>query len=84
VSEDNLAEETFAAETPVENESAEDGAAGSQPPAAERTGHAGVDEVLESLDSLDDVPVNEQVAVFEAAHEKLRAALADAGNEPDA
>jgi hypothetical protein len=47
-------------------------------PAAEepvRTGNEAVDRVLESLDALDDVPVDEHVAVFERAHEQLRAAL---------
>jgi hypothetical protein len=40
-----------------------------------RTGNEAVDGVLESLDSLDDAPVDEHVAVFERAHEQLRAAL---------
>jgi hypothetical protein len=40
-----------------------------------RTGNEAVDRVLESLDALDDVPVDEHVAVFERAHEQLRAAL---------
>jgi hypothetical protein len=30
---------------------------------------------------MDGMPVSEHVAVFEAAHEKLRGALADAGND---
>jgi hypothetical protein len=34
-----------------------------------------VDDVLASLDGLDDLPVREHVAVFERAHEQLRAAL---------
>jgi hypothetical protein len=45
-----------------------------------RTGSTAVDAVLESLDGLEDRPVGEHVAVFEAAHEQLRAALADAGD----
>ncbi len=49
---------------------------------APETGHPAVDAVLASLRDLDDKPVAEQVAVFEAAHEALRSALADAGNEP--
>jgi hypothetical protein len=43
-----------------------------------RTGDARVDGVLASLDGLDDRPVSEHAAVFEQAHEQLRAAL-----EPD-
>lgn len=74
--EDSLSEEISADATPVGQEA--------QSSAAERTGNPSVDEVLASLDTLDGTPVAEQVAVFEAAHEKLRAALADAGNEPPA
>jgi hypothetical protein len=47
----------------------------------ERTGNPTVDAVLESLDRLDGAPADEHVAVFESAHEKLRAALADAGDD---
>jgi len=43
-----------------------------------RTGDARVDAVLESLAELDDRHVREHAAVFEQAHEQLRAAL-----EPD-
>ena len=43
-----------------------------------RTGDERVDAVLASLDGLDDRPVSEHGAVFEQAHEQLRAAL-----EPD-
>jgi hypothetical protein len=43
-----------------------------------RTGDARVDAVLASLNGLDDRPVSEHAAVFEQAHEQLRAAL-----EPD-
>jgi hypothetical protein len=46
----------------------------------ELTGHDAVDEVLGSLDGLEGRPVAEHVAVFEAAHEALRAALAEAGD----
>ena len=38
-------------------------------------GHPVVDEVLASLETLDGRPVDEHAAVFEAAHERLRAAL---------
>ena len=47
----------------------------------QEAGHAAVDDVLGTLSGLDEVPVYEHVAVFESAHERLRAALADAGND---
>lgn len=40
-----------------------------------RTGNATVDEVLEELDGLADLPLEDHVPVFERAHEKLRSAL---------
>ena len=40
-----------------------------------RTGDPRVDEVLTSLDGLDERPVSEHAEVFERAHEQLRAAL---------
>jgi hypothetical protein len=46
------------------------------------TGHPAVDEVLRSLDGLDGRPVDEHVAAFEQAHEVLRRALSDAGDDP--
>jgi len=45
------------------------------------TGHPAVDEVLRSLSRLDDVPVDEHVAVFEQAHEELRRTLSGAGDD---
>ena len=45
------------------------------------TGHPAVDEVLRSLDDLAGRPVDEHVAAFEDAHEKLRRALSSAGDE---
>jgi len=45
------------------------------------TGHPAVDEVLRSLDGLDGRPVDEHVAAFEDAHEKLRRALSGAGDD---
>lgn len=49
------------------------------------TGNAAVDGVVASLDTLADLPVAEHVAVFERAHEQLRAALdAPAGPKPPA
>lgn len=60
----------------------EDGATHTTPaPTWEPTGHPGVDEVLASLDPLTTMPVSEHVAVFEAAHDRLRSALADAGED---
>jgi hypothetical protein len=50
------------------------------PAAVERTGNGAVDEVLRSLEGLEERSVAEHVAVFEAAHEALRSALADAGD----
>lgn len=46
------------------------------------TGNPVVDSVLDSLRELDALPVSEHVAVFEAAHERLRGTLADAGEPP--
>lgn len=48
----------------------------------EHTGNPVVDSVLDSLEELDRLPPSEHVAVFEAAHERLRAALSDAGEPP--
>ena len=48
----------------------------------ERTGNPVVDSVLDSLRELEQTPVSEHVAVFEAAHDRLRGALADAGDPP--
>lgn len=45
------------------------------------TGHPAVDEVLGSLDGLAGRPVDEHVAAFEQAHESLRRALSDAGDD---
>lgn len=45
------------------------------------TGHPAVDEVLRSLDDLDGRPVDEHVGAFEEAHDRLRRALSDAGDE---
>lgn len=45
-----------------------------------RTGVAAVDEALEAVDSVAELPVAEHPAVFAAAHETLRRAL-DAGPE---
>ena len=50
----------------------------------ESTGHAVVDEVLRSLDGVGARALEEQVPMFEAAHARLRAVLADAGDAPTA
>ena len=42
------------------------------------TGHPQVDEVLRTLDNLADLPLEQHVAAFEAAHVGLRDALKDA------
>lgn len=47
------------------------------------TGHPAVDEVLRSLESLGDAPVDDHVAVFEQAHDRLRRTLAGAGDDQD-
>jgi hypothetical protein len=55
------------------------------PPAGSRdaapTGHAAVDAVVDMMAGLDGRPVSEHVAVFEAAHDRLRDALAHAGDD---
>jgi hypothetical protein len=44
-------------------------------PEVVRTGVPAVDEVLDRVEALDDLPVEDHVAVFERAHEQLRGAL---------
>ena len=44
-----------------------------------RTGVAEVDEVLAALEALDERPVEEHPAAFEAAHERLRSSLDSTG-----
>ena len=51
---------------------------------AEGTGHPAVDAVLASLEGLEDMPVHDHVAVFESAHDSLRRALDQAGDEATA
>lgn len=45
-------------------------------------GHPEVDAVLTTLAGLGQRPVAEHVAVFEAAHERLRSVLTGAGEQP--
>ena len=56
-----------------------DDAVDQEPSAA--TGNPAVDQVLASLNGLDELPIADQVGVFESAHEALRGALADAGTD---
>jgi len=55
----------------------DEGQQGHREPLADevRTGDGRVDDVLASLAELDERPVREHAAVFEQAHERLRAAL---------
>jgi hypothetical protein len=47
----------------------------------DETGNETVDTVLASLEQLDDLPAADHVAVFESAHDRLRAALSAAGED---
>jgi hypothetical protein len=47
---------------------------------AHRTGNPVVDDVLGGVEALDDLPVDEHVAVYERAHERLRGALDGSGD----
>ena len=47
-----------------------------------RTGVPEVDEVLESVEGLDDRPLEEHVGAFEEAHTRLRRALDAGSDEP--
>ena len=64
-------------ENPMPEDESQEGS-----PAGGETGNEAVEEVVRSLDDLDGRPVEEHVAVFESAHETLRAALASAGDRP--
>jgi hypothetical protein len=48
---------------------------GADETAGSETGHLEVDEVLASLDGVTQLPLADQVAVLERAHERLRGAL---------
>lgn len=54
---------------------------GGESPAAPSTGHPAVDEVLRSLEGLESRPVDEHVAAFEEAHDRMRRALSGAGDD---
>ena len=45
----------------------------------EPTGHPTVDQVTASLQALEGLPVDQHVAVFESAHDRLREVLASGG-----
>lgn len=61
---------------------AEDGIAGTEGPRVPTTGHPEVDAVLASLDALQGKPVEEHAAVFEVAHDRLRAVLSEGAEAP--
>ena len=78
--------ESFLAPAPVDDRPADDIALDSaaddsidRSTAPEPTGHDTVDRVTASLVELDGLPVDEHVAVFESAHDRLRAVLASGG-----
>lgn len=48
----------------------------------ERTGVPAVDAVLDAVEAAADLPPEQQVAVFEQAHEQLRRALDSQADEP--
>ena len=73
----DLAREEHGPEVPAAAESAPDTSAAAIGEGSEgsSTGVSAVDEVLASVQQLDGRPVEEHVAVFEQAHERLRRAL---------
>lgn len=46
-------------------------------------GHPGLEDAMRRLDALDQVDLDRHPAEFDAIHQSLRAALADAGNSSD-
>jgi hypothetical protein len=80
-SDEGTFEHDDAAHDPGEDPGPDFSAVAGAPP-AEHTGNPVVDSVLDSLRELDQLPVSEHVAVFEAAHDRLRGALSDAGDPP--
>ena len=79
---DDLSEQPDATAAATAGDAAGDTYEAAAPEAVERTGNPAIDSVLASLDSLADIPVADHVAVFEAAHDQLRSALAGAGDSP--
>ncbi len=76
------AEAAGTAEPADDPETLEPDLSAAAPARVEHTGNPVVDSVLDSLEELDRLPPSEHVAVFEAAHERLRGALSDAGEPP--
>lgn len=68
-------------QSPPEHRDEPDVAQESPAESAGSTGHPVVDDVVASVAGLEDRPVAEHVEVFESAHDRLRAALADAGDD---
>lgn len=77
-----VADSVDAAQTAEDAQAAEPDLSAAAPARVEHTGNPVVDSVLDSLEELDRLPPSEHVAVFEAAHERLRGALSDAGEPP--
>ena len=73
-----------AAEQPAagDDENATPDLSAAAPGTTPRTGNPVVDSVLDSLEELDQLPPSEHAALFEAAHDRLRATLTDAGDPP--
>ena len=61
-----------------------DSPASAEAPPLAPTGHPEVDAVLASLEALHETPVAEHAAVFEAAHDRLRAVLSEGAEAPTA
>lgn len=79
---EEVSEAEPAGATEAEPEAATPDLSAAAPSRVEHTGNPVVDSVLDSLEELDRLPPAEHVAVFEAAHERLRGALSDAGEPP--
>lgn len=69
-------------QTPAEGPDAVTQSEPDREPSAEPTGHQVVDELLGRLEGVEDIPVDERLPIFEAAHEALRDALSGAADQP--
>ena len=78
---DESAEQEFADDGFADESSVEDVGEDVGEEAPQATGHPAVDEVLRSLETLQDRPVDEHVGVFEQAHDQLRRTLQGAGDD---
>ena len=56
--------------------------ASAEEPGLQATEHPEVDAALASLETLPDLPVEEHPALFEAAHDRLRAVLSEGAEAP--